>query len=225
MLKSKPSQAKSRRATVRDHVRRLSCLTVVAAINAAILTGCLSRPPLKKELFLITDSTQAKTVKPVLGETLGIRHVTLAPQFEGRSLVYRISDTAYEVDPYAEFIIAPDRMIGSLTRQWLRASGLFPDVAEPNSSVVATRWAELQVTEMYGDFRQANDMAAVVSMRFVLLGKGQGGQAKAAFSKMYSRRVRLQERTAGGVVRGLQQAFAECFGALREDLLRTKSGE
>ncbi|HKX61691.1 MAG TPA: hypothetical protein VJS65_07600 [Verrucomicrobiae bacterium] len=184
--------------------------------------GCLSRPPLSKEQFLISvpaADVAGQPDNPKMDDILHLGAVTVAPEFEGRSLVYRISETGYEFDAYAEFLIPPDRMIGGSARTWLRGAGLFGEIAEPNSRVPATRLAELHVSEMYGDFRKADDAAAVFTMRFVLLAKATANtEPGVALSKNYSRRVRLKERTAAAVVDGLQQAFREALTELAADL-------
>jgi len=196
-------------------------LSLLVFLNV-LWAGCLSRPPLSKENFLISAraaDVTAKPGQPRMDDILNLGAVTVAPEFEGRSLVYRISETGYEFDAYAEFLIPPDRMIGGATRTWLRSAGLFREIAEPNSRIYATRAAELHVTEMYGDFRKTDDAAAVFTMRFVLLAKATANtEPGVALSKNYSRRVRLKERTAAAVVNGLQQAFREALTELAADL-------
>jgi uncharacterized lipoprotein YmbA len=202
-----------------DRARRFLALGLLFSL-AMLFTGCLSRPALSKEHFLISLPTPERAGQPRMDETLSLGIVTVAPQFEGRSLVYRMSDQAYEFDPYAEFVIPPDRMIGGAARAWLRETGLFGEIIEPDSYAHPTRLAELHVTEIYGDFRKADDAAAVFTMRFVLLGKAAPNvdQPGVALAKVYSRRLRLRERTAAAVVHGLQEAFAQAMADLRADL-------
>ena len=206
-------------ATARLRKLVMSYLLVFLTVMWA---GCLSRPPLSKENFLISARAAegaGKPGQPRMDDILNLGVVTVAPEFEGRSLVYRISEAGYEFDAYAEFLIPPDRMIGGATRTWLRSAGLFGEIAEPNSRVPATRLAELHVSEMYGDFRKADDAAAVFTMRFVLFTKATADtEPGVALSKNYSRRVRLKERTAAAVVDGLQQAFREALNDLAADL-------
>jgi hypothetical protein len=201
------------------------CLRLGLAFALAMLfSGCLSRPPLAKEHFLIGAPKSEAVGQVRMNEHLNLGIVTVAPQFEGRSLIYRMSENAYEFDPYAEFIISPDRMLGDAARACLRETGLFAQVIEPEPTgyVNPTRMAELHVTEFYGDFRKADDAAAVFTMRFVLLGKSKSApnaeQPGVALAKVYSRRLRLRERTAAAVVQGLQEAFGQAMTELAADL-------
>src|SRR5262245_42147517 len=114
-----------------------------ALLSAVFLSGCLSRPPLTVERFSISPSPAAPAKAPVFDEVLAVRNVFVAPQFEGRFLVYRLGESAYETDPYAQWLVTPERMLGGAVRRWLRGSGLFRDVAEPNSELPASRWGEV----------------------------------------------------------------------------------
>ncbi len=184
-----------------------------------VLSGCLSKPALRKELFLVTPAAApaaaAKATTPRSAEVVRLSPVSVAAPFTGRSLVYRVSETAYEIDSYAEFLVAPERMLDGAVRQWLRRSGAFQDVLDPGSQVSPTRLAELHVTEFYGDFRSTAEPAGVVTLRLTLLPvRGPTGAASAPTTREVTRRVRANSRTATAVVESLQQALGEALSEL-----------
>jgi uncharacterized lipoprotein YmbA len=178
---------------------------------------------LTTEHFSISAAPPAPSAKPVYDDILALRNVMVAPQFDQRSLVYRTGETSYEEDPYAEWLIPPERMLGVGVRQWLRAGNFFRDVAEPNSYVLATRTAELQIMELCGDFRKPDEPAALLTFRFILLepdGERPGGSGKAVLVREFSKRPRLRTRTAAAVVQALEQALNESLSELGADLAR-----
>ncbi len=184
---------------------------------ALVLSGCLSKPALHKELFLVAPapSAGAKESTPRSQEIVRLSPVTVAAPFTGRSLVYRVSETGYEIDPYAEFLVTPDRMLDGAVRQWLRRTGAFQEVLDPGSQVLPSRQAELHVTEFYGDFRSAAEPAGVVTLRLTLLpARGGPGAAAAPVTREVTRRVRANARTATAVVESLQQALGEALSEL-----------
>src|SRR5579859_7034863 len=87
------------------------------------LTGCISRPALKKQTFTFNAPAVSATNAVAGNGVLGIRNLQVAAPFEGRLLVYRTGDFSYVRDPYAGFLEPPDEELVAPLRGWLRNNG------------------------------------------------------------------------------------------------------
>jgi hypothetical protein len=191
---------------------------VLALLGLALLTGCLSRPALVTQYYALQHPPVATPSAASGSGTLALRAVEVSPLFDCSSLVYRTSDAAYERDPYAELLVPPARGLAIPVRDWLRRSGLFKDIIEAGSLLHPDCWAEVYVSELYGDFRQPEKPAAVLSMRFIFFGGGDASAQRVSFQKEYTRSIALRRNTAGEVVAGWNQALAEILNNLASDL-------
>src|SRR5262245_30573789 len=101
-------------------------------ITVVGLTGCLSRPALKKQMFLLA-SPAAKSVTPSNGPTLELRKVTISPQFDNLAFTYRSGEFLYDQDPYAAFLVPPaESLTGPLIAR-LQNTGMFRAVVGRDS--------------------------------------------------------------------------------------------
>lgn len=181
------------------------------------LTGCVSRPALNKETFIFDAATVPSTNSPSNGRILGIRKLQIATPFEGRSLVYRTGESTYVRDPYAEFLDWPaDEMTISIRKQF-RNSGFFETVVEPGSSIKPNTLVEINVSQLYGDFRQKDHPSAVMTIRFIFLSAPNGIADKVLFQKEYSRSLLLKENAAAALIEKWNQALAEILAEVSSD--------
>ena len=197
---------------------RLS-LPVLAASLLLALTGCLSRPQLVRESFALTavasqPSTAASSA--AANAILSLKTITVAPLFEGKPFVYRTGEQTWEQDPYAEFLIPPARMLTESVRTSLRRSGIFRDVVEPGALLGADRFAEIHVTELYGDFRPATEPTAFLNLRCTLIRAGTKPEIQ--LQKEYVRRLPLPARTAPALATAWNDALTQILADLAADL-------
>ena len=186
--------------------------------TALLLTSCLSRPALMHQTFALETPTSGKVENSKAQGVLAVRAVVVSPFFETRAFMYRVGPDRYQADPYAGFIVPPSRALGIPIRACLRNSGAFEYVVEPGSQLEADTILEVHATELYGDFRKPDQLAAVLSLRFLLI-SARPGEAQALLSqKDYSRRVPLKEQTAAALVAGWNQALAETMQDALADL-------
>ena len=122
---------------------------------------------------------------------------------------------AYETDPYARFLVPPGRTLAIPLRAYLANSGVFAGVVEPGSLLKASQILQVNVTELYGDFRQPGHPAAVLSLRMVFADTG----GRIVLQKDYSCSVPVKENTATDVVAGYDQALARIAGQVASDLV------
>ncbi len=147
-----------------------------------------------------------------------LRWCEASPPFDGRAFVYRTGPNAYEMDPYAGFIVPAGRAVAGPVRAYLRDSGAFADVVEPGSRLNADVWLEIHIVELYGDFREHEQPAAVLKLRMIFFDATNSNSGKAFLQKSYSRRLSIRENTAAAVVAGWNQALGEILGEAVSDL-------
>src|SRR5580765_398220 len=101
-------------------MRRLALMFLVTAT----LCSCASGPAWKRRVFAFSSpadppSTNAQT------NIVALSRVSISPLFQSRSFTYRTAENSYEQDPYAGFLIAPERALGEAIRASMRAGGAF----------------------------------------------------------------------------------------------------
>jgi ABC-type uncharacterized transport system auxiliary subunit len=208
----------------RDEALRRAWLLLPFAFGL-LLTGCLSRPALVRQTFALQNPPATNMITTRGENVLAVRTVDVSPLFAGRSLVYRTGPNTYQVDPYAGFLIAPDRVLAIPLRGYLRNSGMFQEIVEPGSPVRADEFLDVHVSELYGDIRQTGQLASVLSMRMIFFETRSGTMPKVLLQKDYSRRIPLKENSATAVVAGYDQALAEIMAEVASDLTGVGPGK
>jgi ABC-type uncharacterized transport system auxiliary subunit len=183
----------------------------------SVLTGCLSRPALVQQTFALKATPLASSVAAKANAVLAVRVVEVSPLFEGREFVCRTGADLYEVDPYAGFLVSPSHTLAIALRNGLRDTGVFKDLVEPESQLGADIALEVHVTELYGDFRKAGQLAAVLSMRMLFFEAGSGKARQPFLEKEYTCRVPLPQKTAVALVAGWDQALGDILAKVATD--------
>lgn len=187
-----------------------------------LAAGCLSRPALVRQSFLLpTPSAAAPATRPV-GGVLALSSCEVSPPFASQALVYRIGPNAFETDPYAEFLVVPDKALAVAIRTLLARSGLFSNVAEPGSSAPADQVLEVYVDELYGDLRVPGQPQAVLSLSLVLFDAKKENGTRVIFHKEYSRHLLVGQNTAVAIVAGWDQALGEIMSEAASDLTHNR---
>src|SRR5271170_2941224 len=198
---------------------RLAANIFIAFLLAYVcgLTGCLSRPALNKQTFAFSAPAIAATNVVAGDRVLGIRTLQIAAPFEGRSLVYRTGEFSYVRDPYAELLEPPAEELIPPVRGWLRGNGDFSAVVEAGSALKPDTLVEVSVNQLFGDFRQPEHPAAILTMRFVFFDATNGVPGKAIFQQKYSRSIPLGTPTAATLMEGWGQALSEILAQVSSD--------
>jgi ABC-type uncharacterized transport system auxiliary subunit len=190
----------------------------IAAV--CLLTGCLARPHLDRQSFVFDPPARSAPSIRSSSRVLGIRTLQVAAPFEGRAFVYRTGEFSYDRDPYAEFMVPPAEGLAFPICRWLREAGGFNAVAEKGSSLKPNTLMEIQVGQLYGDFRPSENATAVLSMRFVFFDAPNGIPGKVLLQREYSRNIPLKARTAAALIEGWNQALAQILDSTVQDVGR-----
>lgn len=192
------------------------CAQVVLLL-AILCAGCVSRHSYTKRQFVLEATRPAQPVRQHPDIVLAIRDFTIDPVCEGRGLLCRKGESEYEADFYHEFLIAPQALISSQTRQWLAQSGIFQAVLEPGSLVEATHILEGNVLALYGDFREQGLPQAVMQIRvFVVASKGPRPQI--VLARDYRASCRAEGQSAEALVAAWDRCLEQVLSELEKDL-------
>lgn len=151
---------------------------------------------------------------------LGIRNLQIAAPFDGRSLVYRTGEFSYVRDPYAEFLEPPAEELMTPVRECLRGNGDFSAVVEVGSALKPDTLVEISVSQLFGDFRQPEHPAAILTVRFVFYDALNGVPGKVILEQEYSGSIPLGAPTSAALMKGWNQALAEILTEVSSDFAR-----
>lgn len=182
------------------------------------LAGCLSRPNLPSASFALDCPAPPPAAPIPAGPVLGLKAVTMSPLFEGRSLVYRLAENCYERDPYAEWLVTPERLVAAAVQAHLRRAGIYREVVDGAGVLKPAQWLELQVRELDGDFRQPGTPTAVLALKIIVYEPGGASPDRVVVEKFYRRQIPLSASTAAAVVGGWNQALGEIMAELAAEL-------
>ena len=187
---------------------------------AAAGCGALRREYPERQQFVL-DATPPQSVDPpVRAGVLGVSRFRASPLLAGTSFVYRTGEQTFESDFYNVFWTPPAALIANETGNWLRASGIFVAVVDPTSPVPRAYTLEGAIAELYGDYRNPGQPAAVMGLRFALL-DAQEREPRVLFHKDYSVSCPIATQTPSALAAGWNAALSEILAALEADMRAT----
>src|SRR5260370_23780194 len=141
--------------------------SVPPLLAAGIFVRCAADPKWNRQVFAFSLPADRPTTNAQT-HIVALSRVSISPLFQSRSFTYRTAENTYEQDPYAGFLIPPERALAEPIRGWLRTSGVMGRVVEPGSGLTPTLVAEVFINELYGDFRKASQPVAAMEIHFIL---------------------------------------------------------
>lgn len=197
-------------------LRCAASLLFAAALTADC--GCLAKPALVSQTFSIDPPPPRDAARSQPATVISLKKVDVAPQFDGKSLLYRTGDHELERDPYASFAAPPADMLTAAIRQYLRDARCVRDVVEPGDELPADLLVEVHASELSGDFRRKDDAAGVLGLEFLVLPAPGSADPVPLLRKEYFRRKRIPSRSAAAVVVAWNQALSEVMQDFLADL-------
>lgn len=181
-------------------------LSVVLAEVAALGGGCsLSQPYPAQDTFVLRGGEIGRA-QFTLSETVRVEPVRIAPPFDGRSLVYRTGEVAFNRDYYNVFIAPPDELATAELIRMLSDSGVFKQVSGVASASSADVTLECMVTDLYADERDAQKPVAVCRAKFRRL-KNEGGGTAVLSDQTFDATVPISSNSGAGIAEALGRAF------------------
>ncbi len=192
-------------------------MRIIPLILCCLLSGCVARPHLDKQSFIFATPAITPAQGSPGARTLGLRSLRVAAPFEARSFVCRTGEFAYDRDPYAEFIVHPAEALPLAVRSGLRQTGAFRAVAEPGSALKPDTLVEIEVTQLYGDFRPSRKPSAVLSIRFTFFDNSTGIPGKVILHKDYPTETPLKAQTAEALIEGWNSELSQILESAARD--------
>lgn len=189
----------------------------LALLLAALCSGCAGRSSYAKRQFVLEVTRPAQPARQSHDAVLAVRSFSIDPLYDGRGLKYRKGESEYETDFYNEFVLAPQVLLTSQTRNWLSRSGMFETVLEPGSLIEPTHILEGNVLVLHGDFRDGKAPQAVMQIRFFLIAT-QSSSPQIVLAQDYQAVQEAQAPTADALVAAVDRCLEQILSALEEDL-------
>jgi cholesterol transport system auxiliary component len=198
----------------------LSTLALLAC--AFVLTGCLSRPALNPQTFsfglpagIVTNFVAGQPV-------LALKKLEVASPYDQRSIVYRTGDFTYARDPFASFLDLPGQELQAPLRDGFCSQGDFSAVVETGSALEPDILVEVEVLQLFGDFRQPESPKAVLTMRFTFFAATNGIATQPLFQKEYSQSLPIDKPSATALLSGWDQALTGTLAAVLSDYRQSR---
>jgi uncharacterized lipoprotein YmbA len=199
-------------------VKTLASILLVVAV----LCGCASDPTWKRQTFAFSLPSDPPIKNPTTN-IVALNRVSISPVFQSRSFVYRTAENTYKQDPYAGFVIPPERALAEPIRAWMRGSGAFGRVVEPASSLTPTLMADVYVYELYGDFRDASKPLGAMQIHFIVYEVKDGDPVRVVLDKVCSRETPLAGRTPSALVDAWNADLRQIMEEINSDYAKATS--
>ena len=195
----------------------------LVALPLVALAGCeaMSQPFPEKEFFAIEVGVPDAPAGKAKAVTVRVRRFRVADPYDGRSFVYRVGSARYKTDYYNGFIASPDHLLTGQLVEWLAESGLFSTVMASTAEGEHDFVLDGSVTELCGDYSQADSPKAVVEVRMFLLDDSQVN-TRVVFQKKYSKEASLADKTPEALAAGLGEAYRKVLANLTADLAKVQ---
>lgn len=204
--------------TALQRIFNLGCISLMVFGIAACAP---TRPAIDTANWLILPERSGPARQMQSDLWLKIGAFSVAPPFDGKSLVYRVGDQRYEKDFYNAYITLPGDMISNATRQWLNQSGIFRIAVGQGSSFFPYYTLQASVDELYGDYRAKPE--AVVSIQFFLMVTNANSKNPLITTRRFTKRIALPDNTPQALVLGQQQALAEILQQFEADVFASSA--
>jgi len=186
------------------------------AIVAAVLCGCAFDSKWSQQSFAFTVPEDPPAANPPKS-IIALSRVSISPLFQGRSFTYRTGEDSYERDPYARFLVEPDRAMAETIRGWLGASGAFGRVLEPGSSLAPTLDAEATVNELCGDLRDPAHPVAALEIRLIIYKVTESGPGAVVLDRTINQQTPMAHKSPAALMAGWDADLREVMDQMMSD--------
>ncbi|GJQ60775.1 MAG: hypothetical protein D8M57_17125 [Candidatus Scalindua sp. AMX11] len=197
-------------------------LPIAILVLLSLLTGCINieRSYPEKSYYVVNTSRDGAVLPAESGTVLAVRRFRISPQFEGKSLIYRLSDISYESDFYNEFFVPPVSLFTEEVHQWMIGAGLFQHIVDPSSYLEPSHVLEGAITALYGDYRESASPKAVLGIHFFLLHQVSGSY-EIIFQRQYRREEPLEGNTSDDLVKGFNTGLKKILTQFETEVQTT----
>ena len=191
---------------------------------AVVLCGCSFHRGWQPQFFAFSppvDPSHTNTAADIVALT----RVSISPLFQHRSFTYRTAENTYKQDPYARFLIPPERALAESIRACMRAGGAFGRVVDPGSGLTPTIVAEVSINELCGDFRQALQPLGTMEIHFICYEIKDGRPGRIILDKLCARATPLTEKTSPALMAAWNADLHEIMEEINSEYAKANSNE
>ncbi|MGH7971400.1 MAG: hypothetical protein ACREIC_21995 [Limisphaerales bacterium] len=181
---------------------------------AIVVCGCASGPTWKRQSFAFALPEDPPTTN-VCDRLVALRRVSISPVFQSRSFTYRTGENSYEQDPYAGFLIPPERALEESIRASMRASAVFGRVVEPGSRITPSLIVEVAIKELYGYFRNPSRPVATMALHFMCYETRDGAPQRVILDTFCSHETLLAAKTPAALMAAWDADLREIMNQIR----------
>lgn len=191
---------------------------------AVVLCGCSSGPAWKRQAFAFSLPPPPATTS-THADVVALNRVSISPLFQSRSFTYRLSHNSYEQDPYAGFLIPPERALAEPIRAWMRATGVFGRVLEPGSGLTPNLIVEVSINELYGDFRKPSQPVATMALHFMCYEIQDGAPRRIFFDNTCSHQTPLTGKTGEALMAAWETDLREIMNEITSEYAKNVASD
>ena len=191
-------------------------------LAAGMLCGCASGPGWQRRAYAFSSPADLP-ITTAQTNLIALNRVSISPLFQSRSFTYRTAENTYVQDPYAGFLIPPERALAEPIRAWLRGSGGFGRVLEPGSGLSPTLVAEVSINELYGDFRKASQPAGTMVIHFIFYALQNDSPGRVVLDKICAHETPLSQKTPEALMAAWDADLREIMAELHSEYAKANS--
>ena len=186
----------------------------------AMVCGCASGRNWKRQAFAFSLPSDPPITNPT-GKITALNRVSISPLFQSRSFTYRTGENSYEQDPYAGFLIPPERALAEAIRASMRAGGAFGSILEPGSSITPTLILEISINELYGDFRNPSQPVGTMGLHVIGCEVEDNLPRRVVFDKICSHETPLARKTPSALMNAWDADLREIINEINSEYAKT----
>jgi hypothetical protein len=193
-------------------------------LSAVVLCGCSFNHGWQPQFFAFASPVDPPH-KNAVADIVALRRVSISPLFQHRSFTYRTAENTYKQDPYACFLIPPERALAESIRACMRAGGAFGRVVDPGSGLSPTIIAEVSINELCGDFRHASQPLGTMQIHFICYEVNDGSPGRIILDKLCARATPLTEKTSTALMTAWNADLHEIMEEINSAYAKANSHE
>jgi cholesterol transport system auxiliary component len=204
---------------------------VVAALTSGNLLSCSGVNSTSKSLYALDPGRPNAPADPAAArqsasnldavsreQVLQVRRVSIAPPFDGLTLIHRAPDGTYAKDYYSEWVAPPEELLSTQLVDWLSSSAPFASVVDGRSAAPHRFALETCISSFYGDFTDPAKPTVVITARLYLIDDSAGSRA-VAYQNHYNCSVPVGSASPEQLALGSGRAYRLLLEAITQDLL------
>ena len=195
---------------------------IIIWLAAAVVTGCETRPGWKRQSFAFSLPA-GRPATNACDSVVALNRVSISPTFQSRSFTYRTGENSYEQDPYAGFLIPPERALAESIRASMRASGVFGGVVESGSRIAPTVIVEASINELYADFRQASRPVGTMGIHIICYDLQDSEPRHIVFDKYFLQETALARKTPSALMAAWDEDLRQIMYQFNSEYAKTSS--